>query len=1158
MSAKKDRGDFFTSLTDYLNMLRADKKEESTASLRHAIEEAMRSIEQRQKKTESLSTEATEASAKRSAKADAISTPIDTPTALFSDGDFFELSMDWENPYLSSGERYGEIIDLPDALVASLSEKGAVDIEYIAARADLTPRQVIDGLGGAIYQNPERWEENLLLGWETSEEYLSGNLARKRKAAEAANRKYGGRFDANVKAIEAVLPPSVATSDIYVTLGSPWVPADIIDDFISHLINSSVYITPPGASVRHDEASGIWEVPYKTRFDFTRHSMKCYTKWGTRQMNMLAIIESTLNMRTISITKTVSSRATKSGKATVIDEDETFLALEKQKEIVKEFEKWIWRDEERKKRLKDIYDNRYGSIRTRHFDGSFLRFPGLNPEIELYPYQKNAVARIIFTPNTLLAHDVGSGKTFEMIAAAMEMRRMGISRKNMFVVPPTLTGQWEEVFRKMYPTARLLVVTNKNFGPRDRQKTLEKMRDGEWDGIIIAYSSFDMIPLSREYYENLYEDGLKEIERSKEKLKSGSSLAAKERSLRGALEKLKKIEETEETVCFDELKINTIFLDEAHNYKNVPTDTKITRVPGISRQGSAKCGAMMDKVHLVQRQNGGRGAVFATGTPITNSITDVFVIQKYLQSGELDLLGLNSFDAWVAMFAEKVTDFEIDVDTSSFRLATRFSKFHNLPELTGILASIADFHRVTGENGIPRFDGYTDVTVEPTPAFCEYLKSISKRADDVRGRRVKREEDNMLKITTDGRKAALDIRLVEEDAVMDFSSKVNSCADRVADIYMKTESDRSAQLVFCDTSTPKDAFNIYDELSRVLVDYYGIPREEIAYIHDATTEKKRAELFSGVKAGKVRVLIGSTFKLGLGVNVQERLIALHHLDVPWRPADMVQREGRILRQGNLNEKVDIYRYITKGSFDAYSWQLLETKQRFISQLLSGSLEERRGADVDSTVLSYAEVKALAIGNPLIKKRVELSNELSRLLILRHSEEEQRQRLGQEKLELPAKIERQKKLLAYAEADAAAAKEISPEEDKEEQKRLRELIDGGVKANIGSPEEKEILIYRGFKVIAPSFMSEDKTFVYLEREGRYLLEVGSELGVLRRIDFYLDELSRQVDKYRATLAALEAREAALAESESTEVGYLEKIEDLKKRIEAIDKTLSKSV
>ena len=416
----------------------------------------------------------------------------------------------------------------------------------------------------------------------------------------------------------------------------------------------------------------------------------------------------------------------------------------------------------------------------------------------------------------------------------------------------------------------------------------------------------------------------------------------------------------------------------------------------------------------------------------------------------------------------------------------------------------------------------------------------------------------MLKITTDGRKAALDLRLVVEDGRAELHSKVNSCAKAVAKIYFETEKDKSAQLVFCDSSTPKESFNIYDELAKILTELYKIPKDSIAYIHDATTEKKRAELFLGVREGRIRILIGSTFKLGLGVNVQERLIALHHLDVPWRPADMVQREGRILRQGNLNQRVDIFRYITKGSFDAYSWQLLETKQRFISQLLSGSLEERRGSDVDGTVLSYAEVKALAIGNPLIKKRVELANELSRLLILRHSEEEQRQRLGQERMELPGKIERQSKILLFAEADAAAAKETPAEEDKEKQKLLRELIDGGVKSNIGSPEEKEITVYRGFKVIAPSFMSEDRPFVYLVREGRYLLEIGSEIGVLRRIDFYLDELSRQVDKYRSALAALKAREAALLESESTEADYLEKIEEIKKRLESIDKTLSKSV
>lgn len=1067
-----------------------------------------------------------------------------------------ELPMDWENPYADELTEQQELMEPDLALLHSLNTVGRVDICLISAVTGLKPADAITALGGSIYQDPELWDEQILEGWVTSDEYLSGNLAHRWRVAKAANRKYRGHFEQNVKALEALIPNAIAAEDIYVTIGSPWVPTDIIDEFIAHLVPGFKLPAYKNGDVCHDEASGIWEVPHKNRFDYTKHALKATSAYGTSRINMLEILEDTLNMRTIRVTKADAKR-NKAGvlsKVAVLDRDATVLALEKQRRLVEEFERWVFSDPDRRDRLRQVYDSRYGAIRRRSFDGSFLSFKGLSPAVSLYPYQKNAVARMIFTPNTLLAHDVGSGKTLEMIAAGMEMRRMGISKKNMFLVPGSLIGQWRRVFATMYPDARVLVVSPESFRPARRQAMLTEMRDGDYDGIIIAYSCFDMIPLSRDYYENDTVERLAELERTDEKLKSGAAVKPRQRALERRLEKIKAQGE-EDIVFFDRLGINTLFVDEAHNYKNVPVDTRITHTPGISTGGSTKCQGLFDKARSIQKANGGRGIILATGTPITNSITDVYVMQSFLQSGELALLGLGSFDAWIGMFAEKTTDFEIDVDTSGYRLTTRFSRFHNLPELTAILSSVADFRRASGEEGIPRLDGYTDERVPRTHDFNKYLATISKRADAVRGGKVDPADDNMLKITTDGRKAALDLRLVESKVHFTRDCKVARCAEAVARIYRDTEQDRLTQLVFCDSSTPKAGLNMYDELRRLLVED-GVKNEEIAYIHDADTEKRKNELLDRTDRGDVRVLIGSTFKLGLGVNVQSRLIALHHLDVPWRPADMVQREGRILRQGNRNPVVYIYRYVTEGSFDAYSWQLLETKQRFISQLLSGSLTERNGSDVDSTVLNYAEIKALAVGNPRVKERVQLANRLAGLLLLQRDHTEQRQRLGQERLELPAKLERIREVEKSCAADARyVAEEASPPiEDRDEAQRVRELIERGLRENSGSPLEKEITVYRGFRVICPPFMAEAAPHVYLVREGKYYVEVIWGQGLLKRIDRYLDELKDKKKAHTENKKRILARMRAIDEELDTPSGYMDEIDSIKRRLNNIDSEL----
>ena len=1085
-----------------------------------------------------------------------------------------DLPLDWENAFNHDERTQGVHADsISDGLIYSLSNLGRVDIEYISSITGEDYKTIIGALKGSIYQNPETWDECFYKGWETSEEYLSGNMMRKWKAAKEADKEYNGYFADNIKAIEKVLPPTVATKDIYVTLGSPWVPADIIDDFIIHLFGSSerypVYdgnriLVLESYKTLHDEITGTWEIPFKSRYN---HDVKVTRTYGTDRINALHILERTLNMKSVAVTDEVVCNTNSSGKKRVINQSETILAIEKQNKMIKAFQKWVWEDERRKERLEMIFENNFSCVRRRIFDGSFLRFPDMSPAINLYPYQKDAVARILFTPNTLLAHDVGAGKTYVMIAAAMEMRRMGLSEKNMFVVPNNIVGQWKNIFYAMYPSANILCVEPKSFAPSKRESVLERIRDEDFDGIIIAYSCFEQIPLSKEYYQNQLIDEQELIaEIAGKKNKATSRLKKKQEAVSKALSELAaSMDDLYNGVYFDDLGITRLFVDEAHNFKNVPIETKADKVLGVSASGSKKCQDMMDKVRMVQKKNDGAGVVFATGTPITNSITDAFIMQMYLQSGELAMLDLQNFDSWIGMFAERSTEFEIDVDTSSYRLATRFSKFHNLPELTSLLSSIADFHQVDTSAGIPQIDGYTDALVSKTNEFADYLKGISQRAEDVRKGYVSRKDDNMLKITTDGRKAALDLRLVDPNAAFTYQSKVARCVENVADIYFRTTSQKSAQIIFCDTSTPKTGFNIYDEV-KVMLQSKGVPSDKIAFIHDAETEAQRNTLFAQVRNGDIRVLLGSTFKLGLGVNIQDKLIALHHIDVPWRPADMTQREGRILRQGNTNSKAQIFRYITEGSFAAYSWQLLETKQRFITGLLSGSLTERSGTDIEDTVLDYAEVKALAVGNPLVKERVETANELSRYLTLQRKLVESRIRMEKELLEMPGKKSNQENNIAGCEADIAYYKgwkqaNPAPSDNKvkknvaEKRKQLRDYIHSSLMSYVLEPKEKILMTYRGFEIILPANMTREKPYVWLKRNGRYYVELGdTNTGNLIRIDNFLNDLQTHLDKLKKGFAKLQEREYQLKDELKKNESFSDEIENCRQKLEMLDKKL----
>ena len=759
------------------------------------------------------------------------------------------------------------------------------------------------------------------------------------------------------------------------------------------------------------------------------------------------------------------------------------------------------------------------------------------------------------------------------ISAGMELRRLGKSQKNLYVIPNNILAQWVEMFKKMYPNANLLVVNNKNFCIHKRTETLNRIINEDFDAILMTYSCFDLLSLSKQYYKEFYEERLAMLDKASTSFYSKADIDRKRKSVLRLMERLQ--EDMSKNVCeipFDELGINTLFVDEAHNYKNVPLDSGIIRVKGFNKAGSHKCEGMMDKVHCVQRQNNGGRVVLATGTPITNSITDIFVLQKYLQDGELEFLGIQNFDSWVGMFAKKTTEFEIDIDTNSYHLATRFARFHNVPELTAILSSIADFYHVDQSVGIPELDGYTDSVRVGGEDFKEYLKEISTRADDVRHKRVDKTVDNLLKITTDGRKAALDMRLIDMAFGLDPDSKVFRCAENIMDIYEKTRDKKLIQMVFCDSSTPKLGFNLYDELKGLLV-AMGMPENEIAFIHDADSESKKSLLFRDLQNGLVSVVIGSTFKMGLGVNVQKRLCALHHLDVPWRPADMVQREGRILRQGNECGHVEIHRYITKGSFDAYSWQLLESKQRFISQILSGHITVREGEDVDETVLNYAEVKALAVGNPLIKRRVELVNDLDKYKILHRDYIEERMKKKRTLSELPELIEKQTQRIEKTKQDiafVAANGNNYKEMEYEEQKAIRDAIYAAVKTHSNKPFERKILTYQGFDVVVPARMQpkmpkakdekeallkEPIPYVYVKRCGSYYMEIESNAGITKRLNNLLENLDFRRENMEKELDRLKFQKEMLENELSTESSsYLEEIEELTKEIQKIDEEL----
>lgn len=1078
----------------------------------------------------------------------------------------FSMDMDFDNVFNDVPEvEEIEGTSSSDGLVLSLTTLGKVDIEYISKVTNKTMEDVIAELKGSIFQNPLTWEETYYKGWETKEEYLSGNLRTKYKIAEEANKKYGEIFTPNLEAINKITEGSanITIDEIYFTLGSPWIPEEVIQNFLAYILSwSKDYI-----SVKHDPLSGTWDV--SSTSDFTRFSF-AYEKYSTDRMPFFRIVEKTLNQNPIVIYdhKIKGKYYEEDNSSAIRNEEETFLALEKQRKIIKEFKEYVYSNENVKQVLENIYNEQFCQNYQRYFPGEILTFPGMSSSVTLFDYQKDAVARIIFSKNTLLAHDVGSGKTYEMVAAAQELKRMKISKKNLFVVPNSIINQWKKIYLEMYPESKLLIVDKRNFTPSKREETLKLIKENDYDSILMTYSSFDMIDLSPDYYKDKLErDFAQNRSASSNDKTSTKHVKNKANNVKAYTKKIDALGQRDPNkIYFEDLEIDRLFVDESHNFKNVTLETEI-KIMGINTVGSKKCNTMMDKVKYIQKTHNGGGVIFATATPITNSIADIYVIQKYLQEGELKILNLSSFPAWLANFAEMQQGFEIDIDTSKFRMANRYSKFHNIPELASVLSNIIDFHHIDKDEDLPEFNGYIDIVTEPDRQFKNFLEDISSRADDIRNRKPrliidapKKEDrlyDNMLMITNDGRKAALDLRLVDVNAGYNYDYKVNVCAREVYKIYQKTESFKGTQLIFCDVSTPKKTFNLYDEMKRVLINL-GIKEHEIQFIHDFESSSGKEKLFKAVNEGEVRVLLGSTFKLGTGVNVQERLYAIHHIDVPWRPSDIIQRNGRIIRLGNTNKEVFIYRYILKHSFDAYSWQLLETKQNFIHKLLNNNVFIRNASDIDDVTLNYAEVKALAIGEPLLKERVETYNELQNLKKLRFVNLENKEKTKVKMYAIESNLPSVKKELADAELDLIYIKTLNLDKMDEEEKRLfRESVFSRLLMNIDKKEEETIEDYFGFSIISPSYQphGDESMFLYLERVGKYYLKVGrSSHTILRRIEEFISNFEKYVNDLKEALAGdILYLENAKIELEKEDM-YIEKINKVQERLDEIDKKL----
>ena len=1006
-----------------------------------------------------------------------------------------------------------------EALAVSIGERAKVDLPFMAELSGKTEEQITEELAGAIFRNP------LTDKWETSDEYLSGNVREKLGIAERFAENHP-EYEGNVQYLKKVQPKDLDASEIEVRLGATWVDTEYITQFMGETFHTPGYYLGSKIDVRYAAVNGQWNITGKNMDN--RGNALVQSTYGTQRANAYRLLEDALNLRDTKIYDIIEDA---DGEHRVLNKKETMLAQQKQEMIKEAFKEWIFRDIDRREALCKKYNELFNSSRPREYDGSHIQFTGMTPEITLMSHQKNAVAHILYGNNTLLAHCVGAGKTFQMIAAGMESRRLGLSQKNLYVVPNHLTEQWGSDFLRLYPGANVLVATKKDFEPANRKKFCSRIATGDYDAIIIGHSQFERIPLSVERQAAAIEKQIRDITMAIEDAEGqeGTRYTVKQmektrKSLQTRLDKLNDQTRKDDVVTFEQLGVDRLFVDESHNYKNLFLYTKMRNIAGIAQTDAQKSSDMFMKCQYLDELTGGKGVTFATGTPVSNSMVELYTIMRYLQYDTIQKMGLGHFDSWAAAFGETVTAIELSPEGTGYRAKTRFARFFNLPELISLFKESADIQTADMLNlPVPEAE-YINEVLKPSEIQQDMVSAFADRAEAVRSGLVEPTVDNMLKITNDGRKCALDQRLLNDMLPDEADSKVNRCAKNAYDIWEETAEKKSTQLIFCDLSTPKNdgTFNVYDDIREKLVEK-GIPREEIAFIHEAGTEAKKAELFAKVRAGQVRILLGSTPKLGAGTNIQDRLIALHHLDCPWKPSDLEQQEGRILRQGNQNEKVKIFRYVTENTFDAYMWQILENKQKFISQIMTSKSPVRACEDVDDAALSYAEIKALATGNPYIREKMDLDIQVSKLKLMKANHTSQKYRLETDIAKnYPVQIAAQKEQIAGLRADREAVKPILEEKEKDnfsmmiggktytDRKEAGTAILAACAGLKAVKSNGQIGEFHGFSLNA-SYDSFYQTYkLTIKRQCSYQIEIGKDvLGNLQRISNALTGIEKRL-------------------------------------------------
>ena len=1038
-------------------------------------------------------------------------------------------------------------VDTPaEALAVSIGERGRVDLPYMSELLG-TPgdyERITSDLQGVIFKDPSADATDPEAGWQTADEYLSGNVRNKLRIAQLAVQT-NPEFAPNVEALAKAQPKELEASEIDVRLGATWLDPKVIQQFMLETFQVPFYLRH-AVQVKFSPATAEWRIEGKTKTGF--NDVAAYETYGTKRANGYKILEDTLNLRSVRVYDTIEEAD--GSKKRVPNKKETTLAQQKQQAIKDAFGNWVWKDPQRRETLVKQYNELFNSTRLREYDGSHIHFVGMNPEIKLREHQQNAIAHVLYGGNTLLAHEVGAGKTFEMAASAMEAKRLGLCQKSLFVVPNHLTLQWAQEFLHLYPSAKLLVASKKDFETANRKKFCARIATGDYDAVIIGHSQFEKIPLSFERQERIIQEQIDEIQNAIAELKAGAGerftvkqMEKSRKQLEAKLEKLKATERKDDVVTFEELGVDRLFVDESHSFKNLFLYTKMRNVAGLSTSEAQKSSDMFGKCRYMDELTGGRGVVFATGTPVSNSMSELYTVMRYLQYGTLQQKGLTHFDCWASTFGETTTSIELAPEGTGYRARTRFAKFFNLPELMTIFKEVADI-KTSDQLHLPVPEAkFETVLVKPSEIQKEMVQSLSERAGKINAGQVDPSEDNMLCVTNDGRKIGLDQRLMNPMLPDDPGSKVNACVGNVLRIWEEGKADRLTQLLFCDLSTPKGdgQFNIYDDVKKKLL-AAGVPESEVAFIHTADTEAKKKELFSKVRTGKVRILLGSTSKMGAGTNVQDRLVAVHHLDVGWKPSDMTQRNGRIIRQGNKNKTVHIFNYVTEGTFDSYMFQTLENKQRFISQIMTSKSPVRSCEDVDEQVLSYAEVKALCAGNPLIKEKTNLEVEVAKLKILKADYQSQRYRLEDRLLkDFPASIQYKQSEIADLRRDTETAK-AHPQGKEFCGIEIRGMnFDDKLAAGerlltacqeMPSAEAVTLGSYRGFGLDLQFDSFRNEYQAILRGETSHFVSLGTDArGNLTRIDNALDNLPERVEQAENALQALyQQRDAAQAELE----------------------------